>query len=133
EVLREPATGRVGFAEPRAVPGRPAEQRRSGRLATAEEQPGPHLLEHPGGRPGTGGLREERVAQVVPGDLGHDRVDPLVVAGRHQGEPAAVRTADYGHPRITGRVGADLRSGGQPVDQALGVAYLPVRAVQVDL
>ncbi len=108
----------------------------AGRVVTAgagpEEDPGPALLEH-AGRGGLRGLREEGAAQVVPGDRRDDRVDPLILPGEEQGEGAAVGAADHPDPWVAGRVGLHLGALRQPVEQALRVLDLVVRAVQVDL
>ena len=111
-----------------------------------EEHPGPAALEDPvrgegaaGGRVGGqrtrcgGGVREQRLAQVVPGDHRRQRVDPGVVAGQQQRERPAVRPAGDAHPGIARTVLHHVGIRGQPVDQCAGVRHLEVRGVERDL
>ena len=111
-----------------------------------EEHPGPAALEDPvrgegaaGGRVGGqrprcgGGVREQRLAQVVPGDHRRQRVDPGVVAGQQQRERPAVRPAGDAHPGIARTVLHHVGVRGQPVDQRAGVRHLEVRGVERDL
>ncbi len=81
---------------------------------------------------GQGGLREERVGEVVPRDRGDHAVDAPVGAGQHQGEGTAVgRTHDPG-PGVAPRVELDIGAGGRQVEQRLGVGDLVRRVVEVD-
>ncbi len=79
----------VGRGLPRRAAQEPGEAVGLGRgvepgAAGAEEDPGPHLLEHALRRTGAGRLGEEGVGQVVPGDRGHDGVDAGIARGGHQ-------------------------------------------------
>src|SRR4051794_14921572 len=114
-------------------PGPPAPHRGlAGRRAVAEVEARPALLEDTG-RGGEGGLRQEDLGQVVPGDRGDDRVAPRILPGEQQGQAAAVRATDHADSRVAGRVQPHLGAGGQPGEQPPGVAHLVVGAVQVDL
>ncbi len=114
-------------------------RRRPGtRQRRAEEGGGPQSLERTGhslrARRALDGarLRIEGRRQVVPGDQGHHRVDPVVSAGRHQGQRPAIAAAHDGDPGVARSVQPHLGPCRQRVQQHRGIGDLEVRGVQVD-
>ena len=118
----------------------------SRRETGGEEHPGPTALEHPvrgegaagrgvgWQRPGRrGGVREQRLPEIVPRDHRGHGVDAPVVPGQQQRQRPAVRPAGDAHPRVAGAVLDHLGACGQPVYQRTGVCDLEVRGVQRDL
>ena len=124
---------RLAAAASRAGPRCPAARLPKPAEPWVNSRPGPLLLEHAAGRAAARRVREQRGGQVVPGALRDDRVDPVVVGGGQQREPAAVGRAGDAHPRIARMVQQHPRLPGQPADQLLDVLDLVVRRVERDL
>ena len=78
-------------------------------------------------------MRRECVRQVVPGDLGRDRVDALVERRRHELDPARVRAAAHADQRVAGSLLRHARISRQQVDQPHHVLTLVLRGVDVHL
>ena len=98
----------------------------------AEEAACPPLLEDPEAG-ACDALSEQRRAQVVPGDVGCDRVHALVVARRHERERAAIGPAREAHPWICVTVlDDDVRPIAQRIDHGPGIGDLVVRGVHRD-
>ena len=74
----------------------------------------------------------EAGAERVPRDLRDDRVDAAVDRGGDELDAAAVRRADHAHARVAGAVELHAGLRGDPVDEALRVAPLELRAVGLD-
>ena len=80
-----------------------------------------------------GGVRlVEAGGERVPGDLGHDRVDPTVDRRGDELDAAPVGPADHPDPRISGCVELGFGAGRDPIEERLHVATLEVRVVDLD-
>ncbi len=132
-----PACVAPGLLEPRCP--RPAGPRLSRpRPARAspggEQQARPLPLEHAiSGTAACCRVREQCCCQVVPGTLGDDRVDAVVMRGGQQRDPAAVGVPGDADPRVARVVQQHLRLRGQPAGQSLNVLHLVVGGVEGDL
>ena len=73
----------------------------------------------------------EATDQGVPGDGGHDGVDPAVGGRGDQLDPTPVGAAHHAHPGIARSVELDAGPSGHPTDQGAHVAGLVVRAVDL--
>ena len=123
-----PPTCRPGVGPPTAAGPSPAEKKIPAQpdLNTPSGANAPWAGVSTGSGAVDGGVREQGLPQVVPGDHRGQRVHPAVVPGQQQREGAAVGAAGDAHPRIAGPVQNHLGSRGQPVDQRSRVGHLVV-------